>query len=394
MQNIARKSLLEQMHITDMEISRRKELLGFTQADAELLARAQPFVAAQIDDIVGKFYEQQIGVEEIALIIGDSETLQRLHVAQKKYVNSLFSGFYDTEYVNNRLRIGLVHKRIGVAPKHYLAAIKILRDILKSTLAAHISNEQTRSATLDALDKLLFFDIEFVFDTFIRSLITEIECSKKKVENYAAALEEKVAERTRDLELLSRTDPLTHLLNQRAFREELRKELARVQRQAETLSLIYFDVDSFKLLNDTEGHQKGDEVLKTIGQILLERKRETDIVARMGGDEFSVVLPDTDRKGSEEFCQRLVQMFAQRYHGLDLSIGIAQAGPDHYPEMDELIRIADKRMYEMKRIHHLVNNGNFCADAKAALSQEPALPKLASVSLPSATNCAHLSAKG
>jgi diguanylate cyclase len=354
--SIAQKSLSEQMHITDSEIARRKQLLGFTQSDADLLAAAQSFISQDINDIVGKFYQQQIAIEEIALIIGDSETLQRLHIAQKKYVNSLFAGFYDTEYVNDRLRIGLVHKRIGVAPKHYLAAVKVLRDTIKNAIEANISSEHSRSATVDALDKLLFFDIQFVFDTYIRSLISEIESAKEKVEKYAATLEDKVAERTRELERLSRTDPMTGLLNRRAFREEMRRELTRVQRRSEELSLVYFDVDDFKMLNDTEGHQKGDTVLKSIGQVLLEIKRETDIVSRLGGDEFGVVLPDTNKKGCEDFCQRMTQAFQQQCKGLTLSIGTAHAGPDHYPEIDDLIQIADKQMYEMKRKHHHTEN--------------------------------------
>ena len=92
-----------------------------------------------------------------------------------------------------------MHKRIGVEPKHYLSAIKILQDILRKTLKESISNEDVFFATFDALKKLLFFDIEFVFDTYIRSLISEIELAKEKAENYAVILEERVAARTREL---------------------------------------------------------------------------------------------------------------------------------------------------------------------------------------------------
>lgn len=354
MPNLAKMSLLEQMHIDELEIQRRKELIGLTSADEELLARLSPLIDGRLDEIVGEFYRQQTSIEEIALIIGDSDTLARLHEAQKRYVTGLFSGFYDQDYVNYRLRIGLVHKRIGVEPKYYLAAVSTLRSIIRRVLKETIANEQVQSNALDALDKLFFFDIEFIFDTYIRSLLSEIEAARDKAEQYAAILEERVAERTRELERLSRSDPLTGLLNMRAFREELRHELSRIHRYPEHLTLIYFDVDDFKQINDSQGHHQGDEVLRTIGRLLLEIKREPDLVARYGGDEFCVALPDTDLEGAQKFAQRLEYEFKLVPGQHTLSIGIAQAGLEHADgDVDSLLREADKNMYEVKERRHL-----------------------------------------
>jgi hypothetical protein len=84
-------------------------------------------IEPHIDALVDKFYTLQTGITEIALLIGDADTLTRLRAAQRRYILDLFSGLYDLEYVNNRLRIGLVHKRIGVEPKLYLAAINTLK---------------------------------------------------------------------------------------------------------------------------------------------------------------------------------------------------------------------------------------------------------------------------
>ncbi len=354
MTNPAQKSLLEQMHIDGVEIARRKDLLGFTQEDADLLARAHSFISLELDKIVDTFYQQQTTIEEIALIIGDNETLRRLYISQKKYINDLFSGFYDENYVNHRLRIGLVHKRIGVEPKYYLSAIQVLKNILRKVIEANIDHPDTKLATLEALDKIFLFDIEFVFDIYIRSLVSEIEAAKDKAVQYAAILEEKVAARTRELELISRTDSLTNILNRRAFHDELRKELARAQRQSIKISLIYFDIDDFKKLNDTEGHYRGDEVLRTIGRVLLEIRRETDIIARYGGDEFCVVLPDTDLEGARKFCDRLTESLRQTKtcEHFTLSIGIVETGPEHYVEVNDFIKEADRLMYETKQKHH------------------------------------------
>ena len=192
--------MLEQMQITDYEITRRKQLLGLGTAEAALLVDCKSFIEEEIESIVDQFYEVQTSDEEISLLIGDADTLQRLHVAQRKYVVDLFSGCTDIDYVNNRLRIGLVHKRIGVEPKLYLSAVKILKDILFRTLDRRITDSATRSTTRQALDKLLYFDITLVFDTYTRSLLYEVETAKDRLELYAASLEMQVAERTQQLE--------------------------------------------------------------------------------------------------------------------------------------------------------------------------------------------------
>ncbi len=121
------RTLADQLQLHHIEIERRKELLGFTRADAEVLAAARGPILELLDAVVDEFYAHQTAIEEIALIIGDAETLRRLRTAQREYIKDLFSGTYDGDYVNNRLRIGQVHKRLGVEPKYYLSAIKASR---------------------------------------------------------------------------------------------------------------------------------------------------------------------------------------------------------------------------------------------------------------------------
>ena len=193
-------TLLTQMQITDVEITRRKEFLCLSHKDIILLVKCRPFIEEEIDVIVADFYRVQISIEEIALLIGDADTLKLIHAAQRNYVLDLFSGRTDIEYVNNRLRIGLVHKRIGVEPKLYLSAVKTLKDIILKVLEHRISDTAVLADTCQALDKLLYFDITLVFDTYIRSLVSEVETAKHRVESYAATLELQVAERTAQLE--------------------------------------------------------------------------------------------------------------------------------------------------------------------------------------------------
>jgi len=342
------QTLLEQMKMSDVEILHRMKLLNLNKEELNLLYSHKILIEDNIDVIVDEFYEKQTEIDEISLLIGDADTLRRLRSAQRKYVMDLFSGNYDSEYVNNRLRIGMVHKRIGVEPKLYLSAVRTLKDVVIKTLKRTITKSDLLEQTLDALDKLLYFDTTLVFDTYIDCLVGEIENAKNRTEVYAKSLEEKVAERTQQLEEQAQMDPLTNLYNQRAMQDLLRRDLSTSKRRQVKLSLVYFDVDKFKDINDTHGHLKGDEVLKNIGQAMLNNVRETDVPCRYGGDEFCIILPDCGADEAKVICEKIIKEFGDRYPDYSLSIGIAETGLDEYIDGDNLIKMADDKMYLAK----------------------------------------------
>lgn len=197
---ITEQTLLEQMHIDEREIDRRRELVRLTDEETALLLSCRPLIEEEIEGIVEEFYKIQISDQEIAAIIGDAETLRRLHATQRKYVLDLFNGSTDLDYVNNRLKVGLVHKRIGVEPKLYLAAVKTLKDVLVRALERRIKDGGLLDRACRALDKLLHFDMTLTFDTYTRSLLSEVESARDRLEVYAASLEVQVSERTRELQ--------------------------------------------------------------------------------------------------------------------------------------------------------------------------------------------------
>jgi hypothetical protein len=204
-------TLLEQMRITDLELEYRKSLFSFTEGDASALVAFGHKMDENIDSVVARFYEQQTSNPDIALLIGDADTLMRLQTAQRRYILDLFSGKYDLEYVNNRLRIGLVHKRIGVEPKLYLSAVFALKQMLLETIGGTMSTDTECHATKSALEKLMQFDVTFVFDTYVRSLVSEIQVAKRRAEEFGRNMEQKVNERTLELQQIARSDPLTGL---------------------------------------------------------------------------------------------------------------------------------------------------------------------------------------
>lgn len=336
------------MQISDVEIARRMELLNLDKNALDLLCGQQRLVEENIDAIVEEFYKRQTEIDEIALLIGDADTLRRLRNAQRQYVIDLFSGNCNSEYVNNRLRIGMVHKRIGVEPKLYLSAVKTLKELVLRVLKENIEKE-TFLKVADALDKLLYFDTTLVFDTYIDSLVGEIETAKKRTEEYAKSLEDKVAERTKQLEEQAKLDPLTNLYNQRAMQDAFKRELATAKRRRSKLSLIYLDIDCFKKINDEYGHIRGDEVLKHLGKTLLNTIREMDIPCRYGGDEFCIILPDCTIENAQEVSNRIIHSFSEKYPEFSLSIGIAETGSEEYSDENTLIKSADKKMYLAKK---------------------------------------------
>lgn len=354
--NPTEQTLLEQMRITEFDIAHRKELLLLDEDNFSRLASYRVKIEPHIDALVDKFYTLQTGITEIALLIGDADTLTRLRTAQRRYILDLFSGLYDLEYVNNRLRIGLVHKRIGVEPKLYLAAINTLKGLLIEDIFTQIEHEQDRIAMLTALDKLFLFDITLVFETYIRSLVSEIESSKEKSEIYARTLEEKVWERTQQLEEMSRTDSLTGLLSVRHLQENLTRTLRTCQRRAEPVVIAYLDINDFKQINDTQGHQRGDEILRIVGDSIRKVSRAEDYCFRYGGDEFCLILPNCNEDQARNvYLQRLTNALKEQVDDVTLSIGMVQTGPMQFDEGHSLIRLADERMYATKRAMKQVN---------------------------------------
>ncbi len=172
------------------------------------------------------------------------------------------------------------------------------------------------------------------------------------------AMEEKVRLRTLELEaanraldLQARTDALTGLLNRRGFETQMAFAVALARRSSRPLSLITVDVDHFKRVNDTYGHETGDEVLRRLARTLESRLRGSDVVARLGGEEFVALLPDTDLNGAQSIAQALVTAMAEQQDSvvgtITVSAGVAtmRGADDNGAAM---LRRGDAALYEAK----------------------------------------------
>lgn len=346
---ITDKSLVEQQHISNTELKERLHLFNLTSDDLNDIRAIKSVVGRQLDTIVDEFYRRQTQTPDVESLIGDMGTLNRLMSALRHYIMDLFSKDIDLNYVEHRLRIGLVHKRIGVDPKLYISAVNYLKKTLINTIHEHIDNPEHAKHLADILDRLMDFDVSYVFDTYIKSMMNEIKIEKKKSDQYAEDLETVVQERTKSLEKLTRLDPLTSIYNKRAFEELAEKTFLESRQHNEPITLAYIDVDKFKLINDKEGHEAGDKVLILIADSLRGVSRKNDLYFRLGGDEFAVVLPGTtERDVLENYIPKLMENIHSYRSDISLSYGAAQSGPDNYISFGHALSLADKEMYKHK----------------------------------------------
>ena len=160
-------------------------------------------------------------------------------------------------------------------------------------------------------------------------------------------------QRVEQLDLLAHQDTLVCLPNRRGFMRELEQLVDRAKRYGETAAMLYVDLDGLKMINDTFGHKAGDEALMQVAQLLVGGVRRSDVVARIGGDEFGILLSHSDEVSAHETAGRLVDLIADcdfLHEGdalpLSVAIGVAMIGAEDEPE--GIMARADEEMYRRK----------------------------------------------
>ena len=232
-----------------------------------------------------------------------------------------------------------------VGKRHFLGGIAAINKIDK---------DEFSKRDLDML-KLFAGQVSFAIDNAI--IFSELNDAKNSAEAFRQKLEStntRLTQANEDLRKLAVHDPLTGLPNRTLILDRLQQGVLGAKRNAENLALLMIDLDQFKVVNDTLGHQVGDHLLTCIGQRFQRTLREVDTLGRLGGDEFAVVVPETDFESSALVASKLQAVLQTpvtvegNSFTIGASIGIALF-PDHGQDPTSLLRHADTAMYVAKR---------------------------------------------
>jgi diguanylate cyclase (GGDEF)-like protein len=220
---------------------------------------------------------------------------------------------------------------LGFAPREVVTEFLLLRRVLWRFVGEHLAG----------LERGDLIEVERRINDTIDRLV--VEC----VVAYFDRANGELADQ-------ARRDPLTGLLNHQAFSDVLQLEIERAQRYDHGLTVVFLDLDRFKEVNDTLGHMEGDRVLHRVGAIASSTLRGSDVAGRMGGDEFAVLLLESDKHAGERFVRRLAAGVADMVQRRELPDGFTlSAGFAHFPteaaDPDGLLRLADTRQYDAKR---------------------------------------------
>lgn len=325
--------------ISHLDITDRKRLedtLGETHTDTELARARLETLYATLP--VGLIYvDQDLTVQHV------SPQIAELH------------GRSIEEHLGRRLP--------DLIPSKRWATLKPIYDrVLKAGKAFHGLEEELPDPGVPGGRRYFLMDFypDRNQDGTIRGLhgvmqeVTEQKQALKEQARYLKELEAK----NRELDQKAIRDPLTGLYNRGFFDEVLDREWGRFQRSGEAFTVIIMDVDAFKAINDRYGHEVGDLALQQVGGLLRSSLRASDLVARVGGDEFAALLPRTDAARSRPVVEKLKKALKklrltspEGAIPLSLSLGTATVpGVPPVTSAAELLRVADKRMYEAKRL--------------------------------------------
>lgn len=194
--------------------------------------------------------------------------------------------------------------------------------------------------------------------SFALDISAQKEAQSKFIETHVKLTQQTQALKLaqRKLRQLANRDPLTNIYNRRYFADMAQKIVALARREEEPLSLIMLDVDNFKTINDKYGHSIGDEVIRVLATNLVSLGRQSDITARFGGEEFAIMLPNTDIKNALNYAQKIRRDIEKiTFHCEDelinftVSIGVDEFKPDKDKTIDEALNRADKALYKAKK---------------------------------------------
>ncbi len=303
---------------------------------------------SEIQEDIVRFTREMLDAKQVALFLLPKGSDELQMVIQKGLPADQVR---DMRYKINEGKVGIVaHRRVPMMEREFEMEANIGKSQIEKRAYGFFNPKICAPITFQAklLGVLAVADLPTVTDVEKQLLMAIAQTSAIALNN-AMSFEQ--------LQDFASIDGLTKLYNVQFYRERLREEVRRAQRFQHPFSIIIIDLDNFKDYNDKHGHLMGDRLLLQFADVVKKTLRETDLLARYGGDEFIILCPETDKKHGEQAAERIRKLvgdfpFAHR-ETQPLRIVSISAGVATYPEdglhPEELIRSADEALYEAKR---------------------------------------------
>ncbi len=338
-------SLFDRFGFDASAIAKRLRLVELDKAETSALGCSlqQRVIRPHIDAIVEHFYDSLLGIEGFREIVVEHSNTERVRDMQKRYLLGMGMNCTRREYFEERLRIGSVHQRVGVPQSLYLCTFQGLQGILIDYIPPEIRRDRAAfEAMIRFILKVTALDMSLAVESYCAARVSNLKKS--------LISERDTSDRWRKLAV---TDWLTNLHNHSYSRRYLGAALRQVRTNGSSMCIIMADLDHFKEINDKHGHLVGDEVLRIAAARIISGSRAGDEICRYGGEEFLIILSDTDLKEADEVAERVRgRIKRDAIHSrkasieLTLSLGLAQARADD--SVDNLIDRADAALYAAK----------------------------------------------
>ena len=327
----------ERFGFTAQKIKERLALLDLRDKDRELAGRLQQeVIVPRFPAIMNEFFAAVADQPEAKLILADGEIKKRIKHTITTFLLSLGSGFESPKYFEHRLHVGLAHEKVGLSLSLYLCAYRSLTQSIINHFPDTIRADQDYYEKLvEFLYKVNALDMSLAIDTFHGSQVQVLQARQEQ------------------LRLKSITDSLTGLVNHDHVFSELERAMNNAKTSEQPLCVVMTDIDYFKKVNDTHGHQAGDAVLIEVAKRIKTSLRELDLVGRYGGEEFMLILHDTPLDVAKRIAERIRLKIADHPVNLTelilhvtMSFGVAIVNEGD--TVETVVKRADDALYAAK----------------------------------------------
>ncbi len=332
----------------------RLEFLDLGPCDRAIARRLQEWVVRpHLDSIIAAFYDRLMANQEFRDIMAQGFDIAVLRQTQSDYLATLGIDFDSAAYFDRRIRVGLVHERVGVPLSLYQCAFRLVQQLLFDHITIAVHDPTDREVLRAFALKITTLDMSLAIEAYHSVRMQSLQGSLQKL-----GAQERIQR------ALAQTDALTGLASRARFSQELAEALADPANRQ--LCLAIADLDFFKQVNDRFGHLAGDAVLREVAARLRAGFRDFDLLARYGGEEFVIILDHATNRQAVEICERVRQRISATpvaVAGLQIpitvSFGIARALAGDSPET--LFERADRALYAAKD----AGRNRVCSEAHA-----------------------------